>query len=131
MCPEWLDLWTSGIVQFACASGPLATEVRPDGWQLTCTHIYIAWKFHFQIFSLSQLTVLLKLVMRKLFRTSTWLFLFCPKSWQSEHFPFQEVRLVQKLQRKLLIDNLLEEDNISDVTSPWTSEVLFEKHLEL
>lgn len=26
---------------------------------------------------------------------------------------------------------LLEEDNISDVTSPWTSEVLFEKHLEL
>lgn len=102
-----------------------------DGWQLICTHVYIAWKFHFQIFSLSQLTVLLKLVMRKLFRTSTWLFLFCPKSWQSEHFPFQEVRLVQKLQRKLLIDNLLEEDNISDVTSPWTSEVLFEKHLEL
>lgn len=30
-----------------------------------------------------------------------------------------------------MTDSLLVEDNISDVTSPWTSEVLFEKHLEL
>lgn len=101
-----------------------------DGWQLICTHIYIAWKFHFQIFSLSQLTVLLKLVMRKL-QDKYMAFFILSQILTVRTLPVPRSKAGTEAAEKITDRCLLEEDNISDVTSPWTSEVLFEKHLEL